>query len=381
MAANGGETAFGTWEDWGDVLALRAEQGDLRSMMTASYLNSCFVEHDDDEPPEPPGNAAASAPRALCNVVNLEQMADRLTDGDDKRLPYLAQLVTHIGRVGTACVDNPLLKQYNEGYYLKQGYGRLLARALAMQKSSSGTRSAAYRGHAIDVDQDDCHGRLLYNELVTNGLYNDDEYLMVKLSTLHHEGWISALADILGVDLKSAKREIIVVRYGSVPRHDVPWLRKLSQQVLRAATALLRLPQYAHLNRMYGGRPNPLFSRLAALLSHPEASNLERIAEGLSQVGSVPYCWMFDGGVFSCTPPYRRILVIDKLAELSEELQVDISIKPFDGEDIPVFVEVPMHYRLNGLVQNLTIMTAFGNHRFFLCFYQIIHLFIRVCFL
>ena len=77
----------------------------------------------------------------------------------------------------------------HENYTTPQHYGRLIARNANMQHQTTQARSAAYRGHAVDVDQDDCYGRLLYNELVEEGLYSDEEFLMVKLSTIHHKKW------------------------------------------------------------------------------------------------------------------------------------------------------------------------------------------------
>ena len=133
----------------------------------------------------------------------------------------------------------------------------------------------------------------------------------------------------------------MVVRFGCATRCDLPWLQKYAQEVRSAAQALTRLPKYRYLNDMYANRPNPLFSRLAVILSYPERSTLQGITTGLSIVGSSPYCWMFDGGIYSCSPPYKRILIVDKLEEVALELQVGGSIKPFKGELQPRFASIP----------------------------------------
>jgi hypothetical protein len=86
-----------------------------------------------------------------------------------------------------------------------------------------------------------------------------------------------------------------------VPRIDIPWISALAYEVWEAAIKLLHLPQHARLNGKYGDRPNPLFSRLAALLSFPARTNLDRIVAELASIGSRPYCLAFDGGVFSCS--------------------------------------------------------------------------------
>eukprot|EP00973_Karenia_brevis_P022700 3124961-Karenia_brevis.AAC.1 len=58
-----------------------------------------------------------------------------------------------------------------------------------MQQNSTDVRSAAYAGHAADVDLNDAHGRLLYNLLVKEGLYTDNKYKMIKLATMHYKSW------------------------------------------------------------------------------------------------------------------------------------------------------------------------------------------------
>ena len=129
---------------------------------------------------------------------------------------------------------------------------------VSMQKQSGVTRSESYRGHAIDVDQDDCYGRLFFNALERESIYNDDEYLMVKLSTVFHSNWRSCLAAYRGCEPAGAKTAILCVRFGSVPHEDIPFLRLLASQVRKGAMALLALPKYARFNMLYTDRKNPI---------------------------------------------------------------------------------------------------------------------------
>ena len=188
MAANGGDEVFGTWATWGDTFALREEQTDVRMRLANVSLDTVFLDSWDGGGASAPAGPAGGFPvdQELRNIMNYTQLTEYMADGTDKTQDYLVRLVADLSRRGTDVTDEPELKQMLDQYYLKAHYCRLLARGLAIQKASSDTRSAAYRGHAVDVDMDDCYGRLLYNELVENNIYSDERHLMIKLSTFHH---------------------------------------------------------------------------------------------------------------------------------------------------------------------------------------------------
>eukprot|EP00973_Karenia_brevis_P070624 9818947-Karenia_brevis.AAC.1 len=85
-----------------------------------------------------------------------------------------------------------------------------------MQKCEKLVRAAAYSGHAVDVDINDCYGRLLLLSLQEEHLYSEQEHLLIALSTLHYRKWRLALARYMGVDVQQSKQEILCIRFGSV---------------------------------------------------------------------------------------------------------------------------------------------------------------------
>ena len=103
--------------------------------------------------------------------------------------------------------------------------------------------------------------------------------MQIKLSTLHYKRWRQALAYYRGKTEKVAKKEIIRIRFGGYPQSDIPWLRKLSDEVSRATDALLALDGNAWLRAKYEGRRNPRFSRLAAWLSFHGYNKLTKIVD------------------------------------------------------------------------------------------------------
>jgi len=147
------------------------------------------------------------APQGVRNVVNYRRMVEKLNEGhvehEDDLRKVIAMLSTHPDDP-----NMPGLKVLSDNYYAQALYARWLAAGLAMQRESHEIRSIAYAGHAVDVDMDDAYGRLMYNLLLKLGLYTDEKYFLMQLSTVHHRSWRKALMEIRSVDYKEAKREI-----------------------------------------------------------------------------------------------------------------------------------------------------------------------------
>ena len=359
---HGAESVFGSWTYWGDVIALREEQKEWRTLTGQEYLDQVFLDHSNIEEPEsePPTSMSIN----LENVVNIREMEQIVSDRSSRRPAELNALVRHIYSqwrpVESHCVKG--LVAYSERYCTRHGYGRLIAQGpCTMQRNCSITRSRAYRKHAVDVDICDCHGRLLLNELKREGLYNDEEYLLIKLSTMHHKLWRQALSEYLGVSIDNAKMEILTLRYGLPPLEDIPWLRKLSAEVRMSTIALLALPKNAWLNQLYCDRPNPIFSRLSALLSFPETRNVLAIADTLRSVACEALCFMFDGAIFTCYPPFRRISIQQAIERASRDLDISVAIKPWEGETLRPFALLPAALVSRGNVSDSPVLAAEGK--------------------
>eukprot|EP00973_Karenia_brevis_P089182 12366833-Karenia_brevis.AAC.1 len=61
----------------------------------------------------------------------------------------------------------------------------------------------------------------------------------------------------------------------------------------------------------------------------------------LAEIHSCPYCLMFDGGVFSCRPAYQILAIRDQLAAIERETGLEVSIKPWEGHNLPAFAALP----------------------------------------
>ena len=57
---------------------------------------------------------------------------------------------------------------------------------------------------------------------------------------------------------------------------------------------------------------------------------------------------MFDGGVFSCRPRYRYILIVEAPANLSSTLKIGLSIKPWESDEKYIFTSMAKQLVLAG---------------------------------
>ena len=330
MLDNGGSDVFGSWASWGNIFSLKEEQAQFDQKKSDFDLADIFEETTPESI-----SGGTVIPRGVCrNILNIARLRRHGDGGEDHKLVALNSFIMRLEAEGAAVEGRPELTCVTESYYSTADYARVIAMGVSMQKQSGVTRSESYRGHAIDVDQDDCYGRLFFNALERESIYNDDEYLMVKLSTVFHSNWRSCLAAYRGCEPAGAKTAILCVRFGSVPHEDIPFLRLLASQVRKGAMALLALPKYARFNMLYTDRKKPDFSRLAAILSFDEAANTQRVADELASINSVPYVWMFDGAVFSCESGCQFLRICDKLEHLSIQLNIGLSVKPWEGDNI-----------------------------------------------
>jgi hypothetical protein len=317
---------FGDWSYWGDVIVLREDQISRRTNENAVRLEWLFNNAD------PVDLSSFRVVNTLRNVINANQFK-QFADSCSPECKDLA-LAIYAKAISSDLGDG--FGSFVEQYYSKEEYFREFAFGMTMQKMGADGCSAAYRGHAVDVDIEDAYGRLYYTSLESAGIYSDSEHRMIKLSTERCKDWRRALTQYAScADSKEAKSRIASTRWGGLPHDDFPPMRKLCDEMTRSVPVWLSLPENTWVSQFYKSRRNPMWSRLCAALSKPEASVVKSIQAKLSTIDSTMYCNKFDGGVFSCWPAYKRILIEKKLLELSAELKVNIVIKPW-VDDVPV---------------------------------------------
>ena len=88
---------------------------------------------------------------------------------------------------------------------------------------------------------------------------------------------------------------MIKLFYGARPAAQLPWILKLSNEVVDGADLLLACAEYAEYNVLYSDRPSPVFSRVAAIRSHMENDALMILLNKVRAAGSVSEILIFDG--------------------------------------------------------------------------------------
>ncbi|CAL1142580.1 unnamed protein product [Cladocopium goreaui] len=231
---------------------------------------------------------------AAMETVDLEALQAYLESGSDRRT---SQLRAYVDRHASEGVRVGRFSTVSVGYYKAPNYGRLLARGPAAQKLTREARGKAFP-HAIEIDAACCHPRLLLRKLRDMGLDEAGSFQMLRLFCENYKSWRSVLAQYLCVDVQEAKKELLRIFYGGNPRFDIPWLRKLGEEVQAAAHLILQDHRHTHLSDLYNDRRHPEFSRLCSLLSFDEADLLDTIRTHAHVKMEVA---LFDGGIVSCT--------------------------------------------------------------------------------
>ncbi|CAL1171366.1 unnamed protein product [Cladocopium goreaui] len=319
MDAHGGALAFGQWKDWGCTFDLRHLQQEWESNLFVDLQNECQgnVTHHGSLSSQIRPTVAT-----LQETVDLEALQAYLESGSDRRTSQLRAYVdrhasegVRVGRFSTISVE----------YYKAPNYGRLLARGPAAQKLTREARGKAFP-HAIEIDAACCHPRLLLRKLRDMGLDEAGSFQMLRLFCENYKSWRSVLAQYLCIDVQEAKKELIRIFYGGNPRFDIPWLRKLGEEVQAAAHLILQDHRHTHLSDLYNDRRHPEFSRLCSLLSFDEADLLDTIRTHAHVKMEVA---LFDGGIVSCTSVQDLFWLHRACAETSHNIiPVEIKSEP-----------------------------------------------------
>ena len=345
LEEHGGEEVFSNWQYWGDILAMRKAQADIRERLRFGSIGRFFAETQ-----PPPGNdpdarnesqwKRSVTVAAIVNLKRLQALGGTIDDADSNFASLLARIIAQ----GEPCPQHGEdYQKYTEQYIEKETYARQFCQSwsISLQSFGSPVMSAAFRGHAIDLDMVDAYGQLLYVALCRHNLYDEEKFGLIRRSTEFHSAWRAALAHVLDGDVAQAKHELIATRFGSAFKHDVPFVRKLLAEIHQALDALLALPEYTWLHDHHNQKANPKFSRKAALLSFFEREFLDKLVASMHRIGCPLYCLKFDGAVFGTEPSYKQLLARDVMADLQRAEKVRFVQKPFPGEDTLLFAKLP----------------------------------------
>ena len=178
--------------------------------------------------------------------------------------------------------------------YRTSPYGRFLSRRVAGQKLTREARAVAFVDH-VDVDAPCCHPRLLMLTLHAHGLWDQDRLPLIQKFCAKYKQWREGIAAYLSISFADEKVELIKLFYGARPTIQLPWILVVSSEIVDASNLLLACPELAGHSAMYADRPCPVFSKVAAILSHIENKALMVLCDKVLEEGSVSESLIFDG--------------------------------------------------------------------------------------
>ena len=106
------------------------------------------------------------------------------------------------------------------------------------------------------------------------------------------------MAEYVGIDINSAKKELSAIFHLGKPSCSLPFLWHFSKDMHNAVETLLGLPRFAYLENMFRDRRNPVASRLHFAFASIEGDIMTDAEKELLTIhGLHVNCYVFDGMV------------------------------------------------------------------------------------
>ncbi|CAK0871899.1 unnamed protein product, partial [Prorocentrum cordatum] len=164
----------------------------------------------------------------------------------------------------------------------------------------------------IECDSPCCHPRLFKKALQERGLWNKKRSPMIHKFCAEYKNWREAIALYLEISIDEAK---------------LPWILKLSSEIVDGAHLLLACAEFAKYNVLYADRPSPVFSRIAAILSHMENTAVMILLDAVRTARITSEVLLFDGLLAKVVDCLGEAMVAVAVAEASAAAGVQFHIK------------------------------------------------------
>lgn len=302
MDTHGGPKVFGSWPDWGDVFDLRDEQNDWPTSQDAYGDVLQILDVD----PLPDIRVARAVLRKVDVVEVVDVAALRELMLSDEETPHkLALLKAYLRRLDiegvswTGCHfldgEKSEFRQVTVAYQSTNQYGRLIAVGPSIQKCSRTARVHGLSRVCASVDAACCHLRLAVRRL--EKCTEPEQVAMVSKAASNYKAWRTVLGKYSDGQPGTGKLALVKLSYGARPANDIPFVRAFASQFKDGAMAIVRSDDCKWVAGLHADRANPLFSRLAAILSFDECGGLDAFCDvyrSVTHEHAIP-CLMYDG--------------------------------------------------------------------------------------
>ena len=226
LAQHGGADVFGGPPVWGDVFYLRDEQKDWEPLRCEA-MTELMLGGSEEFLRTRGQKKVVLKMREVVNIKLLMAYAQRKTD---RRQVYLEKTIARYLAEGEAIEPSEKgLWSTPTSYYVKKGYGRLMASTYSAQGFTREAKSFAFRTHAVEADQEDCHNMMKYLMLKRAGVSVADEFPIFYRRLRYRSSWFDFCVQYFGHAPVDVKIEDAKLGYGGAPGSDVPFLRRFAK--------------------------------------------------------------------------------------------------------------------------------------------------------
>ena len=264
----GGAAVFGSWAEWSDIWEVRDEQS---TWDCGGYID-----------PRQPLPEMHGEPEALWSTVVQERIDIDVVSDQNDRFAYgskkqrVAAWIDRHKREGSRAAGESTCPVR---YCMRKPFPRIMADGMAIQGTASEAREDGIRRKCVQADAPLCHFRLLLRRLQRLGLAGPGKYSHLKRLCQHYGAHRLFAQRYFDISAAESKLVLIKIGYGGQQQADVPFLRYLAHEMSLAAAEILTSVDCRWVNAFYGGRRNPQFSRLCAILSGDESAMMMKFCE------------------------------------------------------------------------------------------------------
>lgn len=194
-------------------------------------------------------------------------------------------------------------------------------------------RLATTREHAIELDLNNSQPQIFLNLLKKLTGYSQNSFPMLEKYCANYQQSRRFVQDFLGISDSEAKKYMIKLFYGSKPTNNIPFIRKLFDEIDTGIKRLLQTDVCeqlksdvcAHLDSYLNDRKHPMYSKLAYLLAEEESKILQAIVAEIEISCKVtPIRFIYDGCIFECPNISKKHEIMTVVSKISNKFGIGV---------------------------------------------------------
>ena len=163
--------------------------------------------------------------------VNVAALKSYIKTNSDRRNSQVIEYVKQIDNGGDMREWNVNYTKCSTGKDYELTYHRLFGSGLCLQKLTKEARCVATRGHGIEIDMMNAQPQLFLNLLKSLDGYDKEHFSMLQKYCSHFKNYRRFISEYFDLPLGKAKTKMIQLFYGYISCGDIPFIRKLADEI------------------------------------------------------------------------------------------------------------------------------------------------------